>query len=76
MGSGMGGRQAKTMARDVSLKMVVMRKVGRKKASRKAFSLAVFSSIAWSGLVSALKCFSTLDLAIMTREVDMERSSL
>ena len=67
----MGGRQAKTMAREASRKVVVMRKVGRKKASKNAFSRPVFPSS-----VSALKCFSTLDLAIMTREADMERSSL
>ena len=61
--------------------MVVMRKVGRKKASKNAFSEAavfppVLSSSMLLGSVSALKCFSTLDLAIMTREADMERSSL
>ena len=71
----MRGRQAKTMAREPSRKTVVMRKVGRKKASKNAFSRAAIFSSWLLVAVSVLKCFSTLDLAIMTKEVDMERSS-
>ena len=72
MGSGMLGIWAKTMAREERRKKVVMRNDGTKKASRNAFSFAVFASL---GSVSALKCISTLDLAIKTSDVDIERIS-
>ena len=51
---------------------MVTKKVGRKKASRKAFSCAPMESLE---LAVAIKCFSTLDLAITRREVHIEKSS-
>ena len=51
---------------------MVTKKEGRKKASRKAFSRAPMELLE---LAVAIKCFSTLDLAITRREVHIEKSS-